>query len=574
MKKYPILAGVIVALISAAAWASSFKITIDTTPIKGQSGFVVFDFASGSPAQKNSATVGGFSTDATLGSVTPSGALTGTLTPGPLTFSDSSFLNEWEQQATFGAKMSFDLTVTTNSLPGSIPDEFSFYLLDKNQLPFTTTDPTGADALFAIDLNSSNPALQVFSSSFASVIVPTATATATPTPTATATATKTPTPTATATATKTPTSTATATATKTPTPTRTPIPTATPRPTFTPTATATRTPKPTPTATPTPLAPFISKLPPVILVGSSFTITGSDFTAGSLINFFVATSSGPINAGPLTPSAHTPTQLTVPVPPTISLGQGFVAVQVVNSDQKFVFSNLVGTLLQGFAPAGIPSLTSINGVGLAGTSSDPRFATNNVETVVPQGKAMVLGGNGFDTANGVAVDIFCACTGGKVGPFFLNPGNPGLGAKSLTFTIPGTGAGMPTTGPSSLVVSNASAAHTYLKKSNAVSVPIGQKISISSVSQVGSIITVNGTGFSTRTVINFFNSQTGGVINLGGLKGDGTPNIPLTFVNSDRFTFTKPAGAAASASYVQAFNPPFVPFTSSGTGPGGAFTLK
>jgi len=572
MNKYPILAGVIVTLISAAAWASSFKITIDTTPIKGQSGFIVFDFAGGSPAQKNTAAVSGFSTDSTLGSVTPSGTLTGTLTPGPLTLSDSTFLNEWEQQATFGARMSFDLSVTTNNLPGSIPDEFSFYLLDKNQLPFPTTDPTGADALLAVDLNSTNPVLQVFKSSFASVIVPTATATATPTATATATATKTPTPTATATATKTPTPTATATATRTPT--RTPIPTATstPKPTFTPTAT--RTPKPTPSATPTPLSPFIAKLPPVILVGSSFTITGTDFTAGSLVNFFVATAGGPFNAGPLTPSAHTPTQLTVPVPPTISLGQGFVAVQVVNSDQKFVFSNLAGTLLQGFAPAGIPSLTSINGVGLAATSSDPRFATNNIETVVPQGKPVVLGGNGFDTANGVAVDIFCACTGGKVGPFFINPGNPGLGAKSLTFTIPGSGAGFPTTGPASFVVSNASAAHTYLKKSNAVSVPIGQKISISSVTQVGGIITANGTGFSTRTVINFFNSQAGGVVNLGGLKGDGTPHIPLTFVNSDRVTFAKPLGAAAGASYVQAFNPPFVPFTSSGTGPGGAFTLK
>ncbi len=47
----------------------------------------------------------------------------------------------------------------------------------------------------------------------------------------------------------------------------------------------------------------------------------------------------------------------------------------------------------------------------------------------------------------------------------------------------------------------------------------------------------------------------------------------LTVVNSARFTFTKAAGATAGASYVQAFNPPFVPFTSSGTG-SGAFTMK
>ena len=29
-----------------------------------------------------------------------------------------------------------------------------------------------------------------------------------------------------------------------------------------------------------------------------------------------------------------------------------------------------------------------------------------------------MGGTGFDTANGVAVDLFCGCPGGKVGPFF------------------------------------------------------------------------------------------------------------------------------------------------------------
>ncbi len=52
------------------------------------------------------------------------------------------------------------------------------------------------------------------------------------------------------------------------------------------------------------------------------------------------------------------------------------------------------------------------------------------------------------------------------------------------------------------------------------------------------------------------------------------PRSRLTFINENQFTFTKPAGAMPGPSYVEAFNPPFVPFTSSGTGPGGAFTLK
>ena len=40
--------------------------------------------------------------------------------------------------------------------------------------------------------------------------------------------------------------------------------------------------------------------------------------------------------------------------------------------------------------------------------------------------------------------------------------------------------------------------------------------------QTGSILTVNGAQFSTLTVINFFNAQAGEVVNLGGLKSDGT----------------------------------------------------
>jgi len=550
MRKLLVPAVVTVLLVGGISWATTFKITVDTTPIKGQSGFVVFDFVGGNPVPKNTATISSFATDATLGAATPSGAVTGTLTPGPLSFSDSDFLNEWNQAATFGARMSFQLSVSTNSVPGGIPDGFSFYLLDKNEIPFATTDPTGADALFAVDINSSNPALQVYTSSFASVIVPTPTATATATPTTTPTPTKTPTPTFTATA--------------------TPTPTKTPTPTFTATPTATR----TPTATPTPLAPFIDSLPPVIFVGTSFTITGMDFTAGSVVNFFVATSGGPINAGPLKPTAHTPTTLTVPVLPTVTLGQGFVDVEVINTDQGFVTSNLKGALLQGFAPAGIPSLTSINGKGLAATSSDPNFATNNVETVVPQGTTVVLGGTGFDTVNGVAIDLFCACKGGKVGPFFINPGDPALSATSIRLALPNAGSNAPATGPGSFVISNAGTSRSYSQKSNAVSVPIGQQISVTSVTQSASTITVNGTGFSTLTVINFYNLQGGAAVNLGGLGSGGGPRIALTFINPGMFTFTKPAGAIAGPAYVQALNSPFVPFTSSGNDPGGAFSLK
>jgi hypothetical protein len=312
-------------------------------------------------------------------------------------------------------------------------------------------------------------------------------------------------------------------------------------------------------------------------VGANFLIKGTGFTAGSVVNFFVHTATGMTNVK-LTPTTKSATQLLVDVPATTPLGQGFVGVQVVNTDQAFAKSNMGFALLQGAPGSGIPTITKINGTGLdVATSSNPKYATNNVETVVLQGAVVTLGGTGFDTTNGVAVDLFCACLpAGKVGPFFLNPGNPGLSAGQIKFSLPAKGMpNSPLTGPGSFVVSNAGAAKTYSKKSNAVSVPIGAKITVASVTQptAASVITVDGTGFSTRTVINFFNKQGAMVVNLGGLKPGGAPKIPLTFINETRFTFAKPALSVAGPAYVQALNPPFVPFTTS-MGPKGAFTLK
>lgn len=44
-------------------------------------------------------------------------------------------------------------------------------------------------------------------------------------------------------------------------------------------------------------------------------------------------------------------------------------------------------------------------------------------------------------------------------------------------------------------------------------------------------------------------------------------------VDSHQLTFTRPAGLQAGGAYVQAINPPFIPYTSSGSGAGGALAL-
>jgi hypothetical protein len=93
------------------------------------------------------------------------------------------------------------------------------------------------------------------------------------------------------------------------------------------------------------------------------------------------------------------------------------------------------------------------------------------------------------------------------------------------------------------------------------------------VVQKGTTIQVNGAGFSSLTVINFFNAQAGGSVNLGGLNSTGRSRIPLTIINGNTFTLSIPAGALAGPSYIQAINPPFVPFSNSGNGSSGAFVL-
>ena len=78
------------------------------------------------------------------------------------------------------------------------------------------------------------------------------------------------------------------------------------------------------TRTVVPGAPVISTIPAVILVGDSFDVNGSGFTAGSVLNFFVATASGPVKEGPLTPNLPASTTLlTVKVPDTTPLRGGF-----------------------------------------------------------------------------------------------------------------------------------------------------------------------------------------------------------------------------------------------------------
>lgn len=153
--------------------ASEFQIAIDDN-LPTQTGFLAFDLIAGSPAPGDTVTISDFTTDGAFGSSSQSGSVGGTLAPGPLTLADTSFFNEWLQSVTYGTTISFQLVIGGN-VPSGIPDSFSFYLLDSDRNPFPTSDPTGADSLFAIDLNGLSTTPTAFSSDIAAITIQTVT---------------------------------------------------------------------------------------------------------------------------------------------------------------------------------------------------------------------------------------------------------------------------------------------------------------------------------------------------------------------------------------------------------------
>jgi hypothetical protein len=135
-----------------------YEVGLDTSAFAGQSGAIqmlAFDLIGGDAQSGNNvATASNFQTDG------------GLLNASRVVLQDSTFFNEELRTITFGHFLTFNLTLTDNHTPPGF-DEFSFLVLDSaGQLPLVhTTDPTGADVLFAIDINgSSGGALAVYDS--------------------------------------------------------------------------------------------------------------------------------------------------------------------------------------------------------------------------------------------------------------------------------------------------------------------------------------------------------------------------------------------------------------------------
>lgn len=128
---------------------SIYNYTVNTSAISGQNGYLAFDLIGGDSASaNNTAMAGNFITD---------GSLLGSST---VILTDTGFWIEETRAITFGSFLNFTLQLTENNAPAGL-DEFSFFLLDADGIfsLVSTADPTGADALFAVDIDGSHGGL-------------------------------------------------------------------------------------------------------------------------------------------------------------------------------------------------------------------------------------------------------------------------------------------------------------------------------------------------------------------------------------------------------------------------------
>lgn len=294
-----------------------------------------------------------------------------------------------------------------------------------------------------------------------------------------------------------------------------------------------------------------------IRVGERNTLTGTGFTTGTVFMMYVAGAAGVKAHGPFPPDSFGGDYISFVPPLTIPLGDGFASLVAINTDQGYTTSNPVCVNLLGPWSGNPPSILAIDGVALGFGDCSVPFAY--LRTTLTPGQPFVVTGSGFDQPQ---ASLFTPA--GNLGP--LAPA-AGWSTEQAIFTVPQNAP----VGPASVQV--VSAPYSGIASSNAVLVAVGEPIAIDGVAVNGATITVSGHGFSTGAVINLFNAQGGSEVNLGGLDSGGAPLVPLTSVAPTSFQFQRPAGAVAGKAFVEVLNPPFIPVTSTGNDPDGAFDL-
>ena len=166
-------------LISAAGGLRAdtiFTVTMNTTALTVAPGSVAGPFSmffqltdgSGLNDANNTATIsnfqfGGGSAGVCPASCTASGGASGNAASS-IVLADTAFFNALDQGFTPGSSLSFQVDLTTNVDSGGTPDLFSFSLLDNSGFSLPTLDPTGADSLLTVNLDSASPAILTYGS--------------------------------------------------------------------------------------------------------------------------------------------------------------------------------------------------------------------------------------------------------------------------------------------------------------------------------------------------------------------------------------------------------------------------
>ena len=156
----------------------TFTVTLNTSGLVGNvnapfSVAFVFTDGSGLGDMNNTIMLSGFTFGGgTAGSVNSNlsgGGGSGSLASGVF-LTDSSFFNSLVSAFTPGSALSFTVAMTTNVDSGGTPDQFSFSLLENcpstattcNNVP--TGDPTLANSLLTVNIDSATPTIQTFAS--------------------------------------------------------------------------------------------------------------------------------------------------------------------------------------------------------------------------------------------------------------------------------------------------------------------------------------------------------------------------------------------------------------------------
>jgi hypothetical protein len=173
-----------------SAAALELDIAIDTTSMAGQSGSIVFDLIDGDGIAGNGAGIAAFS-GGSLAGLSLDGDASGALPAPGLELGDTTLLSSAVQALTFDQAISLRLEFDVQIPAPQFPDAFALFLLDDDQKPVPTTDPTGADALLVVEFDGFSPQVEVFGSAFAEIVVTEITTTTTTTTTSTTTTTTT-----------------------------------------------------------------------------------------------------------------------------------------------------------------------------------------------------------------------------------------------------------------------------------------------------------------------------------------------------------------------------------------------